>query len=248
MQTNQKVAFVTGGTRGIGRAIVEKLAQEGYIVGFSYVSSDEKANAMVEEIKAKGQNVFAMKFDVKDSEKVAEAFDKIYEEYENIDVLVNNAGITRDKLFIKMKEADFDDVIDTNLKGIFNCTKQVARKMTKKRSGRIISLSSLAGLVGNVGQTNYSASKAGVIGMTRTLAAELGPYSITVNAIAPGFIQTDMTDAIPEKIKAKIVDAIPLRSVGQPKDIADTVAFLAGESARYITGQVISVDGGLSSI
>ena len=232
MQTNQKVAFVTGGTRGIGRAIVEKLAQEGYIVGFSYVSSDEKANAMVEELKAKGQNVFAMKFDVKDSEKVAEAFDKIYEEYENIDVLVNNAGITRDKLFIKMKEADFDDVIDTNLKGIFNCTKQVARKMTKKRSGRIISLS----------------SKAGVIGMTRTLAAELGPYSITVNAIAPGFIQTDMTDAIPEKIKAKIVDAIPLRSVGQPKDIADTVAFLAGESARYITGQVISVDGGLSSI
>lgn len=248
METKQKLAFVTGGTRGIGRAIVEKLAQEGYIVGFSYVSSDEKANALIEELKAEGHSVFAMKFDVKDSEKVASSFEKIYEDYGNIDVLVNNAGITRDKLFIKMKEDDFDAVIDTNLKGIFNCTKQVARKMTKNRSGRIISLSSLAGLVGNVGQTNYSASKAGVIGLTRTLAAELGPYGITVNAIAPGFIETDMTDAVPDKIKDKIKEMIPLRSVGHPEDIANTVAFLAGDSARYITGQVISVDGGLSSI
>ena len=248
MQTNQKVAFVTGGTRGIGRAIVEKLAQEGYIVGFSYVSSDEKANTMVEELKAKGQNVFAMKFDVKDSEKVAEAFDKIYEEHGRIDVLVNNAGITRDKLFSRMKEDDFDQVIDTNLKGIFNCSKQVARKMSKQKSGRIINISSLAGLVGNIGQVNYSASKAGVIGFTRSLAAELGAYGITVNAVAPGLIKTDMTDAIPDQIREGMIKAVPLKCIGQPEDIGNVVGFLAGETGSYITGQVISVDGGLSSI
>src|SRR3712207_4806809 len=241
----KKVAFVTGGTRGIGKAIVEKLAKDGFIVGFSYISSEQVANNLVEDLKSSGYEVFALKFDVKDSCAVADAFDKVYEDYGRIDVLVNNAGITRDKLFVKMKDEDFDEVIATNLKGVFNCTKQVARRMTKQRAGSIINLSSLAGLVGNMGQANYSASKAGVIGFTRTLAAEVGPYSVRVNAVAPGFIKTDMTDAIPDKIKERILDSIPLRDVGLPEDVANIVGFLAGSGSRYITGQVISVDGGL---
>lgn len=244
----KRVAFVTGGTRGIGRSIVEKLARDGFIVGFSYVSSEQVADKLVEDLKSGGYEAFALKFDVKDSSAVADAFEKIYEDYGRIDVLVNNAGITRDKLFVKMKDEDFDEVIATNLKGVFNCTKQVARRMTKQRAGSIINLSSLAGLVGNMGQANYSASKAGVIGFTRTLAAEVGPYSVRVNAVAPGFIKTDMTDAIPDKIKDRILDSIPLRDVGLPEDVANIVGFLAGSGSRYITGQVISVDGGLSSI
>lgn len=245
---DKKVAFVTGGSRGIGREIVKTLGKEGYVVGFNYVSSESKANEFVEELKSEGVEAFSVKFDVSNFEEASNAFEEIYEKYENIDVLVNNAGITRDKLFIRMNEEDFSKVIDTNLKGVYNCTKQVARKMSKSRHGRIINLSSIAGLVGNRGQVNYSASKAGVIGFTRSLAYELAPYSITVNAIAPGFIQTDMTNAIPEKAKEALVGMIPLGDVGQPEDIAWTVAFLASDKARYITGQVISVDGGLSAI
>jgi len=245
---NRRIALVTGGSRGIGRAIVEKLGKEGFLVGFSYVSSDEKANALVEELKSRGIDVFCMKFNVNDYEQTKEAIDKIQNEYGNIDVLVNNAGITRDKLFIRMKESDFDEVINTNLKGVFNCTKQVANKMMKQKFGRIINLSSIAGIMGNVGQVNYSASKAGVIGMTRTLAAELGGYGVTVNAIAPGFIKTDMTDALSDSVKERIISLVPLKDIGQPEDIADMVHYLASDSGRYITGQVISIDGGLSAI
>lgn len=248
MNEIKKVAFVTGASRGIGKAIVEKLATNGYKVGFSYISSDEKAKAIVDEMSQQGLEVFSLKFDVKDYQDVEEAFAKIYEEHGRIDVLVNNAGITRDKLFSRMKEGDFDQVIETNLKGIFNCSKQVARKMSKQKSGRIINISSLAGLVGNIGQVNYSASKAGVIGFTRSLAAELGAYGVTVNAVAPGLIKTDMTDAIPDQIREGMISAVPLKRIGQPQDIGNIVGFLASDSASYITGQVISVDGGLSSI
>lgn len=248
LNNNKKIALVTGGSRGIGRAIVEKLGKEGFLVGFSYVSSDEKANALVNELKSNGIDAFCVKFDVCDFKATEEAIGNMQKEYGNIDVLVNNAGITKDKLFIRMKEADFDDVIDTNLKGVFNCTKQVANKMMKQKFGRIINLSSIAGLIGNVGQVNYSASKAGVIGMTRTLAAELGGYGVTVNAIAPGFIKTDMTDALSDSVKERIVSLVPLKDIGQPEDIADMVYYLASDSGRYITGQVISIDGGLSAI
>lgn len=244
----KKVAFVTGGSRGIGKEIVKVLGKEGYTVGFNYVSSEEKSRLFLEELKENGIDAFSLKFDVSNYEETEEAFEKIYDEYENIDVLVNNAGITRDRLFIRMSESDFSDVVDTNLKGVYNCTKQVARKMSKKRSGRIINMSSIAGIVGNRGQVNYSASKAGVIGITRSLAYELAPYGITVNAIAPGFIQTDMTDSIPEKARETLIGMIPLGEVGKPEDIANTVSFLASDKARYITGQVISVDGGLSAI
>lgn len=248
MTIEKKVAFVTGGSRGIGRAIVEKFAEEGYVVGFSYINSKEVANELINELKNKNMEVFALKFDVSNYVDCCEKFEYIYEKYGNIDVLVNNAGITKDKLFIRMSEKDFDKVTNTNLKGVFNCIKQVAKKMTKKRSGAIINMSSLAGIVGNVGQANYSATKAGVIGMTKTLAAELGPYGVRVNAIAPGFIKTDMTDKIPENIKDKIISSIPLKIIGYPSDIANLAYFLASDQAKYINGQTISVDGGLSSI
>ncbi|WAW14291.1 3-oxoacyl-[acyl-carrier-protein] reductase [Peptostreptococcus equinus] len=248
MTIEKKVAFVTGGSRGIGRAIVEKFAEEGYVVGFSYINSKEVANELINELKNKNMEVFALKFDVSNYVDCCEKFEYIYEKYGNIDVLVNNAGITKDKLFIRMSEEDFDKVTNTNLKGVFNCIKQVAKKMTKKRSGAIINMSSLAGIVGNVGQANYSATKAGVIGMTKTLAAELGPYGVRVNAIAPGFIKTDMTDKIPENIKDKIISSIPLKIIGYPSDIANLAYFLASDQAKYINGQTISVDGGLSSI
>ncbi|MDO4772456.1 MAG: 3-oxoacyl-[acyl-carrier-protein] reductase [Bacillota bacterium] len=244
----KKIAFVTGGARGIGRAIVEKLGMDGYIVGFNYVNSKEESEAFVQSLKERGIQSFCLRFDVSDYETCESELSAFQKENGTIDVLVNNAGITKDKLFIRMKEADFEDVIDINLKGVFNVTKQVANKMMKQKSGRIINLSSIAGLIGNIGQVNYSASKAGVIGMTRTLAAEFGGYGVTVNAIAPGFIKTDMTDVLPEDIKEKIIDMVPLKTMGYPEDVADMVSFLAGDSGRYITGQVISIDGGLSAI
>lgn len=244
----KKIAFVTGGSRGIGKSIVKRLGKDGFKVGFNYINSKEKAEKFLEELRSEGIDAFCIRFDVSDFEEVSNGFSVIESEYGKIDVLVNNAGITKDKLFIRMKEDDFDSVISINLKGVFNCTKQVARYMTKRRSGRIINMSSLAGIVGNFGQTNYSASKAGVIGFTKTLAAELGPYGVTVNAVAPGFIETDMTEVLSEEIKDKILSMVPLRTIGKPEDIANLVSFLASEESRCITGQVISVDGGLSSI
>lgn len=242
---NKKIAFVTGGSRGIGRAIVEKLGKDGFIVGFNYVNSEEKANEFVSELKSNGIDAFCLKFDVGDYKETESAISKIQNEIGIIDVLVNNAGITKDKLFIRMKENDFEDVIDINLKGTFNCTKQVASKMMRQKNGRIINISSISAIVGNPGQVNYSASKAGVIGLTRTLAAELGSYGVTVNAIAPGFIKTDMTDVLSDNIKEKIINSIPLKSIGYPEDIANAVSFLVGDSGRYITGQVISIDASL---
>ncbi len=248
MKNCKKIAFVTGGSRGIGKAIVDKLGSDGFIVGFNYVNSEEKAKDFVNELKLKNIDAFCIKFDVGNYEETKNAISKIQSEIGDIDVLVNNAGITKDKLFIRMKEKDFSDVIDVNLKGVFNCTKQVANKMMKKKNGRIINISSISGLIGNIGQVNYSASKAGIIGLTRTLAAELGGYGITVNAIAPGFIKTDMTDTLSESIKEKIINSIPLKSIGYPEDIANFVSFLSSDLGRYITGQVISIDGGLSAI
>lgn len=247
-ENRKKIAFVTGGSRGIGRAIVEKLGSDGYCVGFNYINSKEAANEFLDTLKNRGIDAFAVKFDVKSFSQCEEAMKSVQEQYGSIDVLVNNAGITKDALFMRMDEDDFDSVIETNLKGVFNCTKNVVRSMRKQKYGRIINMSSIAALVGNIGQVNYSASKAALIGMTRSLAAELGGYNITVNAVAPGLIKTDMTDAIPEIEREKIVKQIPLKDIGQVEDIANAVSFLAGDTARYITGQTITVDGGLSVI
>lgn len=246
--SEKKVALVTGGTRGIGKGIVERLGADGYIVCFSYVSSDEKAKALVEELKAKGIESKSYKCDVVSFNDTEEMIRDIAKEYGRLDVLVNNAGITRDTLLSRMSEDDFDVVIAANLKGVFNCSKHAAKIMSKQNSGRIISIASVAGLIGNIGQVNYSASKAGVIGMTRTLAAELGRYGITANAIAPGFTKTDMTDVVSDKIKEKMIAATPLKTMGEPEDVANAVSFFADERSRFVTGQVLSVDGGLSIV
>ena len=236
--SEKKIALVTGGTRGIGKGIVERLGADGYTVCFSYVSSDEKAKKLVEELKEKGIESKAYKCDVASFADTEKMVGDIVENYGRLDVLVNNAGITRDTLLSRMSEEDFDVVIAANLKGV----------MAKQNGGRIISIASVAGLIGNIGQVNYSASKAGVMGMTRTLAAELGRYGITANAIAPGFTKTDMTDVVSDKIKEKMIASTPLRTMGEPADIANAVSFFADDRSRFITGQVLSVDGGLSIV
>ena len=246
--SEKKIALVTGGTRGIGKGIVERFGADGYTVCFSYVSSDEKAKKLVEELKEKGIESKAYKCDVASFGDTEKMVGDIVENYGRLDVLVNNAGITRDTLLSRMSEEDFDVVIAANLKGVFNCTKHAAKVMAKQNGGRIISIASVAGLIGNIGQVNYSASKAGVMGMTRTLAAELGRYGITANAIAPGFTKTDMTDVVSDKIKEKMIASTPLRTMGEPADIANAVSFFADDRSRFITGQVLSVDGGLSIV
>ena len=234
--SEKKIALVTGGTRGIGKGIVERLGADGYTVCFSYVSSDEKAKKLVEELKEKGIESKAYKCDVASFADTEKMVGDIVENYGRLDVLVNNAGITRDTLLSRMSEEDFDVVIAANLKGVFNCTKHAAKVMAKQNGGRIISIASVAGLIGNIGQVNYSASKAGVMGMTRTLAAELGRYGITANAIAPGFTKTDMTDVVSDKIKEKMIASTPLRTMGEPADIANAVSFFADDRSRFITG------------
>ena len=200
----------------------------------------------MEEIAANGGTAEAIQCSVSDYEKAGEMISGIVKKYGHLDIVVNNAGITRDNLIMKMSEEDFDAVIDTNLKGAFNCTKHVARQMLKQKSGRIINISSVSGVMGNAGQANYCASKAGLIGLTKSVARELGSRGITVNAVAPGFIKTEMTDVLPEDVKKAMGEQIPLKRFGETKDIAETVAFLASEGAAYITGQVISVDGGMA--
>lgn len=240
-----KVAIVTGASRGIGREIAITLARYGAKVIVNYCGSKEKAEEVVSIIKSEGGVAAAYQGDVADSEAMKQMFADVLQEYKTIDILVNNAGITRDNLILKMSDDEFNAVIDTNLKGVYYCLKQVSRIMLKQKSGRIINISSIAGVIGNAGQINYSASKAGVIGMTKALARELGSRGITVNAVAPGFIKTDMTDKLPDAIKDTYVNQIPLRRFGEVSDIAETVAFLASDKAAYITGQTISVDGGM---
>lgn len=240
-----KVAIVTGASRGIGREIAVTLAGYGAHVVVNYCGSKEKATEVVEIINKNGGKAVAYQADVSDTEAVDRMFDDVLKKFGRIDILVNNAGITRDNLLLKMSEEEFDAVIDTNLKGVYRCLKQAAKIMLKQRSGRIINISSIVGLHGNPGQVNYSAAKAGVIGMTKSLAKEIGSRGITVNAVAPGFIKTEMTEQLPEKIKESAVDQIPLRRFGEVWDVAETVAFLASDRSSYITGQVICVDGGM---
>lgn len=243
---DNKIAVVTGASRGIGAAIAKGMADEGAFVVVNYNGSQEKAEEVVSEIKTGGGDAVAVKCDVSDA-AAAEAFIKdIVKEYGGIDILVNNAGINRDGLLMGMKEADFDDVLRTNLKGTYNCCRQVVRPMMKKRAGRIINMASVAGVIGNAGQVNYAASKAGVIGLTKSVAKEVASRGITCNAIAPGFIKTDMTDALPDSVKEEAVGQIPLGRFGEPEDIAQMAVFLASDKAGYITGQVICVDGGIA--
>lgn len=240
-----KVAIVTGASRGIGRAIALTLANYGASVVVNYCGSKEKAEEVVDEITRNGGNAITYQADVADFEAMKLMFAEVIKQFGKLDILVNNAGITRDNLILKMSEDEFDSVIDTNLKGVFNCLKQASRIMLKQKSGRIINISSISGVCGNAGQVNYSAAKAGVIGMTKSLAKELGSRGITVNAIAPGYINTDMTAVLKDEIKQKVVELIPLKRLGEVEDIAETVAFLASDKASYITGQTIQVDGGL---
>ncbi|MDU6266180.1 MAG: 3-oxoacyl-[acyl-carrier-protein] reductase [Anaerocolumna aminovalerica] len=240
-----KVALVTGASRGIGRAIALTLAGYGAIVIINYCGSKEKAEEIVNQIKENGGTAIAYQADVADFEAVKTMFSDITKEYGRIDILVNNAGITKDNLILKMSEEEFDAVINTNLKGVFNCLKQASRIMLKQKEGRIINISSISGVVGNPGQVNYCAAKAGVIGITKSLAKELGSRGITVNAVAPGYINTDMTAVLKDDLKEKVTELIPLKRLGEVEDIAETVAFLASDKASYITGQTIQVDGGL---
>lgn len=242
---NGKTAIVTGAGRGIGKAIAIKLGSLGANVVINYRSSEKEASEVLSEIEANGGKGIIVQGDVSNFEEAEKVINKAKEQYGSVDILVNNAGVTKDGLLIRMKEEDFDKVVNTNLKGAFNCIKHASSIMFKQRSGKIINISSVIGLVGNVGQVNYAASKAGIIGMTKASAKELALRGITVNAVAPGFIETDMTEVLPEKIKEKTLENIPLNKLGKPEDVANLVAFLASDEAAYITGQVINVDGGM---
>ena len=246
MDLAKKVALVTGGSRGIGKEIALELARNGANVAISYVSNKVKAKEVIDEIGSLGVKAIAIKADVSKEEEVQEMIKKVEEEFNTIDILVNNAGVTKDNLLIRMKEEEWDEVMSVNLKGTFLCTKAVSRMMMKKRYGKIINITSVVGITGNVGQGNYSASKAGVIGFTKSMARELASRGIRVNAVAPGFIETDMTDVLKEDIKDAMLKSIPLGIFGKPKDIADAVVFLASSKSDYITGQVVNVNGGMN--
>ncbi|MBQ1240768.1 MAG: 3-oxoacyl-[Lachnospiraceae bacterium] len=246
MNLTGKVALVTGASRGIGRRIAVTLAGYGATVIVNYNGSQAKAEEVVTEIEVNGGHAEAIQCNVAEFDEAKELIDKVVKSYGRLDILVNNAGITKDNLILKMSEEDFDAVLSTNLKGAFNCVKHVARQMLKQRSGRIINISSVSGVMGNAGQANYCASKAGVIGLTKSVARELGSRGITSNAVAPGFIETEMTAVLSDDVKKSMGEQIPLKRFGQTKDIAETVAFLASDLAGYITGQVIQVDGGMA--
>lgn len=240
-----KTAVVTGASRGIGREVALLLAREGANVTVNYSGSQERAEQVVQEIEALGGQAIAVQANVTSADSVKELMAKTTESFGSIDLLVNNAGITKDNLLVRMKEDEWDSVIDTNLKGVFLCTKAVTRQMMKQRSGRIVNMASVVGIAGNAGQANYVAAKAGVIGLTKTTAKELAARGITVNAVAPGFITTDMTDALGDDMKEQMLGGIPLGSLGNPEDVAKAVAFFLSDDASYITGQVLNVDGGM---
>ncbi len=245
MLLDGKVAIVTGASRGIGRAVALRLAREGAKIIVNYAGNHAAAQKTVDEIKVVGGEAMLFQADVADAQAVGELVKAATAAYGRIDILVNNAGITRDNILALMKEEDWDAVIATNLKGIFNCTKAVAKVMIKQRAGKIINMTSVIGIAGNAGQTNYAAAKAGVIGFTKSAAKELAARGITVNAVAPGYITTDMSAAMPDQAKIELAKSIPLSRLGKPEDVAETVLFLASDAANYITGQTINVDGGM---
>lgn len=240
-----KVAFITGGTRGIGRQIALTLSENNFDIVVNYRTENEALKTLKEEIENNNVNFYAVQGDVSNFNDTEKMVKEIIEKYSKIDVLINNAGITKDNLIARMKKEDFEDVINVNLIGTFNVTKNVVPYMMKQRNGRIINISSVVGINGNAGQSNYSASKAGIIGFTKSLAKELGSRNILVNAIAPGFIETQMTDVLKDEVKKEIVKNIPLKRTGKPQDVANVVKFLSSEDSSYITGQVIQVDGGM---
>ena len=244
MELKDKVALVTGGGQGIGRVIGDNLAKSGAHVIFGDINL-ENAEKSAKAILANGGSASATLLNVADPENVKEVFDSIAKEFKPLDILVNNAGITKDGLFVRMKEDDWDRVLAVNLKGSFLCGQQAAKQMMKQRQGAIVNIASIVGVMGNAGQANYSASKAGLIGLTKTMARELAPRNITVNAVAPGFIDTEMTRVLDEKIKDKLIEQIPLSRLGLPEDIANSVAFLVSSRSSYITGQVLNVNGGM---
>lgn len=240
-----KTAIVTGASRGIGRAIALLLGEQGAKVAVNYSGSKERAEEVVQLIEQAGGEAFAIQANVSNADDVKEMVDQTLEKFGSIDFLINNAGITRDNLLMRMKDDEWDDVIDINLKGVFLCTKAVTRQMMRQRAGRIVNLASVVGIAGNPGQANYVAAKAGVIGLTKTSAKELASRNITVNAVAPGFIATDMTDVLGDDLKTQLLTSIPLGKLGKPEDIAHAVAFFLSDEAAYITGQTINVDGGM---
>lgn len=246
MNFENKTAVVTGGSRGIGLAIAKKLAAGGANIAVLYVGEEAEGQNAVEELRAMGAKAEAYFCDVSDFEASKKVVDAVIGEFGGIDILINNAGITRDKLVLNMDEKDFDAVINVNLKGTFNMIKHTYKHFMKKRAGRIVSTSSIVGLNGNAGQANYAASKAGIIGLTKSVARELAGRNVTVNAVAPGYIGTDMTNVLPEKVKEAMKAQIPAKRIGTPEDVANVVAFLCSDEAAYVTGEVIRVDGGLA--
>ncbi len=244
MNFKEQVALITGAGRGIGRSIAERLAQRGSHVALADINADLASDA-ASALEAFGVRTLGIKLDVSKSEEVIKAFEQIRKEFNRIDILINNAGITKDSLLVRMKEEDWDAVLDINLKGVFLCSKEAIKNMSKQRYGRVISISSVVAFIGNPGQINYSASKAGIIGLTKTLAKEYASRGITVNAVAPGFIQTAMTDVLPENVKEEMRKMIPLRRFGSVEDVINAVIFLASPDSGYITGQVIHVNGGM---
>lgn len=245
MSLKGKTAIITGGSRGIGKACAIYLAKQGADIVFNYSNNSSMAEKTADEIKNLGVKVQAVKADVKSSQDIDYLFNQALENFNSIDILVNNAGITRDTLLIRMKEEDWDTVLDINLKGVYLTCKAAAKHMMKKRQGRIINISSVVGITGNPGQANYAASKAGIIGFSKSIAKELAPRGILVNVVAPGFIDTDMTSVLGEKVKDNILSQIPLGRYGSPEDVAKLVTFLASDDNQYITGQVINIDGGM---